>query len=141
MESLSVGDLHFYMRHSFKPAPPLQAVAEQLQKQAMKTPFQDPDAIADIQKLQPNGHKHEANGRETKKESVNDGSSQDSFKRPMWQAMAEEALRKLHTPGAAPVHRCPSPLSVRGLSRSASFASIDSQGILDSAGGMQISKV
>lgn len=141
MESLSVGDLHFYMRHSFKPAPPLQAVAEQLQKQAMKTPFQDPDAIADIQKLQPNGHKHEAIGRVVKKESVNDGSSQDS-KRPMWQAMAEEALRKLHTPSrATPVPRCPSPLSVRGLSRSASFASIDSQGILDSAGGMQISKV
>ena len=134
-----LGDLHFYMRHSFKAAPPADPFPEKsftnfharekaqanslTQTEAKrKTPHvkaEDSDGFAAHEK------KAVANGMNGHSRSHQLGGSS-------WKSVTEEALRKLQgsmstDPRPSSASPAVSSASVTGLSRSASFASLDSQ--------------
>ena len=122
------------MRHSFKAAPPAdlspkKAAKEKVQNDSIvKTEAQDKPAHVKAERA--NGHaapekKAVANG-------INGHSRSHQLGGNSWKSVTEEALRKLQgstSTDARPSSASPavSSASVTGLSRSASFASLDSQ--------------
>ena len=142
---LPAGDLHFYMRHSFQAAPPSEASHKPGHKASHRAQTAAPkDLRADrwAQKASRDEPRAGTTLADAKSEAVNglNGNHHGGSEgKQAWRAITEEALRKLQGSGtgagdARPHSASPavSSVSVTGLSRSASFASMDSQGNVDS---------
>lgn len=119
------GDLHFYMRHSFKAAPPAEAIPP---KSSHPTASKQARARQNGHAHRQTAHPSSGNGMNGHHHHPNGDSSATS-----WKAVTEEALKKLQTNGFADMKTAfgspaMSSASFTGLSRSASFASLDSQG-------------
>lgn len=134
---MNAGDLHFYMRHSFKAAPPAELSPRKPTKTHAKSEAQkDAQSNGDSHRRKANGKAEHLNGHANHdKLPVANGMNGHSCSHQLggnsWKAVTEEALRKLQgiSTDARPSSASPavSSASVTGLSRSASFASLDSQ--------------